>query len=135
MENTKAMYAWLTGSVESCLRTVSEALKLSCETGIHFWDHHLLSFAACAALSDGDIETANGMIRKIASGLTHARKIDIIFYHVPVCMERSDQWKFVICRRTHENTYQPGRKDRSVSPCCGKSCCSGTYLCGKGRIP
>ncbi|TVM00743.1 MAG: hypothetical protein CV080_06505 [Candidatus Kuenenia stuttgartiensis] len=80
-ENTKAMYAWLTGSVESCLRTVSEALKLSCETGIHFWDHHLLSFAACAALSDGDIETANGMIRKIASGLTHARKIDIIFYH------------------------------------------------------
>lgn len=80
-KNTNAMYTWLTGSIESCLRSVSEALKLSCETGIHLWDHHLLSFAACAALSDGDVETATGMIRKIEAGLTHARKIDIVFYH------------------------------------------------------
>jgi len=65
----------------SCIRSVFEALKFSCETGIHLWNHHLLSFAACAALSDGDIDTATGFLRKIEASLPHARKIDKVFYH------------------------------------------------------
>ncbi len=80
-ETTKAMYAWLTGDISPCLRIVSDALKLADETGVHIWDHHLLSHGACASLSAGDIETAASLLKKIEPGLAHTRKIEICFYH------------------------------------------------------
>lgn len=90
-ENTKGMYTWLTGSIESCHRGVSDALKLARDTGIHLWDNHLFSFSACAALSDGDLETATEMIRNIEANLACARKIDIIFYRL-LCI-----WRDLTC--------------------------------------
>ena len=80
-ETTKAMYAWLTGDNSSCLQIVSDALKLAGETGVHIWDHHLLSHGICASLSAGDIGTATELLRNIEPGLVHARKIDVGFYH------------------------------------------------------
>src|SRR4030067_2034956 len=90
-ETTKAMYAWLTGDISSCLHIVSGALKLAGETGVHIWDHHLLSHGACASLSAGDVETASRLLRKIEPGLAHTRKIEICFYHFLYA------WKELIC--------------------------------------
>src|SRR3990167_1310 len=90
-ETTKAMYAWLTGDILSCLKTVSDTLKLADETGVHIWDHHLLSHGVCASLSAGDIETSADLLSKIEPGLVHTRKIDIGFYHF------LSAWKDMIC--------------------------------------
>ncbi|MEK7244204.1 MAG: hypothetical protein AAB112_08610, partial [Thermodesulfobacteriota bacterium] len=90
-ETTKAMYAWLTGDISSCLHIVSGALKLADEMGVHIWDHHLLSHGVCASLSAGDVETAADLLRKIEPGLAHTRKIEIGFYHF-LCA-----WKELIC--------------------------------------
>lgn len=90
-ETTKSMYAWLTGDISSCLRIVSDALKLADETGVHIWDHHLLSHGTCASLSAGDIETAANLLKKIEPGLVHTRKIDIGFYHF------LSAWRELIC--------------------------------------
>jgi hypothetical protein len=70
-ETTKAMYAWLIGDISSCIRIVYDALKLADETGVHIWDHHLLSHGACASLSDWDFETAADLLNKIEPGLVH----------------------------------------------------------------
>ena len=77
----QAMYAWLTGSITSCLHVVHEALRYSRETGVHVWDYHLLAHGICASLSAGDMKTAAELLQKFESGLIHARKIDIGFYH------------------------------------------------------
>ncbi|MEK7698999.1 MAG: hypothetical protein AAB332_01215 [Planctomycetota bacterium] len=80
-KTTQAMYAWLTGSIASCLRIVSEALRFARETGVHVWDHHLLSHGTCASLTAGDTQTAARLLQKIESGLAPSRKIDVGFYH------------------------------------------------------
>ena len=64
-KTTQAMYAWLTGSIASCLRIVSEALRFARETGVHVWDHHLLSHGTCASLTAGDTQTAARLLQKI----------------------------------------------------------------------
>jgi len=87
----EVMYEWLTGSTDSCLRIVSDGLKLACETGVHLWDGFFLSHGTCAALSSGDIETATKLLRELESGLVRARKIDKAFFHFLMA------WKDVLC--------------------------------------
>ncbi|MBV6518549.1 MAG: HTH-type transcriptional regulator MalT [Candidatus Brocadia fulgida] len=90
-ETTKSAYTWLIGDISSCLRIVSDALKLADETGVHIWDHHLLSHGACASLSSGDTKTAAEFLKRIEPGLVHTRKIDTGFYHL------LSAWKELIC--------------------------------------
>lgn len=90
-KTTHAMYAWLTGDIISCLRIVSEALKFAQETGVHVWDHHLLSHGTCASLSAGDTKTSVKLLQKIEQGLVHARKIDIGFYNFLTA------WESLLC--------------------------------------
>ncbi|KAA0243675.1 MAG: hypothetical protein DPW20_08105 [Candidatus Brocadia sp.] len=75
------LYSLNTGSSGLCIQHVSEALAYAHETGVHIWDIHVLSTGVCAALNDGDMDTATRLLRKIEPGLAMARKIDVGFYH------------------------------------------------------
>jgi len=78
---TEALYDFISGSVGSCLRIVSDALKLAQKTGVHIWDTHLCGHGTFAALSVGDIITASDLMGKIEPALSTARKIDVGYYH------------------------------------------------------
>ncbi len=79
---TEALYDFVAGSTDSCLRVVSEGLKLAHKTGVHIWDTHLCGHGTFAALSAGDITTASDLIKKIEPALSTARKIDVGYYHI-----------------------------------------------------
>ena len=78
---TEALYDFISGSTASCLRIVSDALKLAQKTGVHIWDTHLRGHGTFAALSVGDIITASDLMGKIEPALSTARKIDVGYYH------------------------------------------------------
>lgn len=77
----EAFYAWLTVSNELCLKTVSEGLKISEWSGVHIWDHHLLSFGAAAAISSGDIPMSDDFLKKMTSAIQMNRHLDTSFHH------------------------------------------------------
>ena len=87
---TEALYDFVAGSTDSCLRIVSEGLKLAQKTGVHIWDTHLCGHGTFAALSAGDITTASDLMGKIEPALSTARKIDIGYYHL------LSSWKFLL---------------------------------------
>lgn len=78
---TESMYAFISGSIGSCLRIVSDGLKFAQKTGVHLWDNHLLAHGTLASLSAGDIMTASDLLGKMEPSLPTARKIDFGFYH------------------------------------------------------
>ncbi|MFO0795714.1 MAG: bacterial transcriptional activator domain-containing protein, partial [Candidatus Brocadiaceae bacterium] len=80
-KTVEVFYSLNTGSSGLCIQHVSEALAYAHETGVHVWDNHVLSTGACAALNDGDVDTATQLLQKIEPGLATARKIDVGFYH------------------------------------------------------
>src|SRR4030066_77931 len=63
---TEAMYEWLAAAdVRSCLNKVMQGLSLAETTGVHLWDYHLSCHWFSAALSAGDLASAEEMRRKL----------------------------------------------------------------------
>ena len=87
---TESMYAFISGSIGSCLRIVSDGLKFAQKTGVHIWDNHLLAHGTLASLSAGDIETASDLLGKMETTLSTARKVDFSYYHF------LSSWKFLL---------------------------------------
>ncbi len=77
----KTMYAWLTGSIPLSLRTAMNALKLAREAGVFGCYGHLMAQGICAALSGGNLKTAEKLLRQFGGELDQARKVDVGFYH------------------------------------------------------
>ncbi|OGW50927.1 MAG: hypothetical protein A2Z50_05670 [Nitrospirae bacterium RBG_19FT_COMBO_42_15] len=78
---TEAMYEWLAAAdVRSCLNKVMQGLSLAETTGVHLWDYHLSCHWFSAALSAGDLASAEEMRRKLAPKL-NVRKMDIGYYY------------------------------------------------------
>lgn len=78
----EALYAFVSGSIDSCLRIVSDAMKIAQKTGVHIWDTHVLGHGTFAALSAGDIRTASDLIGKIEPAMPTSKKIDVGYYHL-----------------------------------------------------
>jgi DNA-binding SARP family transcriptional activator len=76
-----AVYEWLVkADAPSCLNKVMQGLNLAETTGVHIWDYHLLCYGLAAALSAGDLASAEEMRRKIAAQ-PNIRKMDLGYYY------------------------------------------------------
>ncbi len=77
----EAAYANVNGLHDRCLKVVAEGIELANATGIHLMDNLLLGHGALSSLHKGDLATAKGFLRKMASSLTAARPWEASFYH------------------------------------------------------
>jgi ATP/maltotriose-dependent transcriptional regulator MalT/DNA-binding SARP family transcriptional activator len=79
---TAGMYAWMAeADTAQSLALVEEALASGERSGVYVWQHHLLCHGAAAALSAGDLTTAQRLLRRFSEGLAQARPIDVAYYH------------------------------------------------------
>jgi LuxR family maltose regulon positive regulatory protein len=77
----EAAYANVNGMHDRCRKVVAEGIELAGATGVHHMDFLLESHGALSSLHRGDLETARGSLRKMASRLSAARSWEESFYH------------------------------------------------------
>ncbi|MGB3095380.1 MAG: BTAD domain-containing putative transcriptional regulator, partial [Candidatus Deferrimicrobiaceae bacterium] len=77
----EAGHANLTGEHDRCRKVVAEGLALSEATGIHLMDFLLMGHGALCNLHLGDLKSAEGFLRKMASALPQTRPWKAAFYH------------------------------------------------------
>ncbi|MBK5096126.1 MAG: hypothetical protein JJE32_10650, partial [Deltaproteobacteria bacterium] len=77
----EAGHANLTGEHDRCRKVVAEGLALSESTGIHLMDFLLMGHGALCNLHLGDLKSAEGFLRKMASALPQARPWETAFYY------------------------------------------------------
>jgi LuxR family maltose regulon positive regulatory protein len=77
----EAAYANVNGMHDRCRKVVAEGFELADTTGVHLMDFLLKGHGALSSLHKGDMETARGILRKMASMLSAARLWESSFYH------------------------------------------------------
>jgi ATP/maltotriose-dependent transcriptional regulator MalT/DNA-binding SARP family transcriptional activator len=77
----EAAYANVNGMYDRCRKVVAEGIELADATGVHHMDILLKGHGALSSLHGGDLETAAGFLRKMASRLSAARPWEESFYH------------------------------------------------------
>jgi len=77
-----AQYHGSTGLHEKCLKTMSDGLELSRNTGIHAFDHMLLSSGVMSALNAGNLPKAKELLDKMSSLSITSKRLDKHFYHI-----------------------------------------------------
>lgn len=80
VKTTDAFYYLFAGSYQECLRNVYEGMRRADETGVHVWDWHIIGHGVAAALSAGDLETADSLFQKFPK-IETARRFDRGYYH------------------------------------------------------
>ncbi len=77
----EAAYANVNGMHDRCRKVVTEGVELAEATGVHHMDILLKGHGALSSLQGGNLETAAGFLRKMASNLSAARPWEESFYH------------------------------------------------------
>jgi ATP/maltotriose-dependent transcriptional regulator MalT/DNA-binding SARP family transcriptional activator len=77
----EAAYANVNGMHDRCRKVVAEGVELAEATGVHHMDFLLKGHGALSSLHRGDLETARGFLREMASKLSAARPWEESFYH------------------------------------------------------
>ncbi len=77
----EAAYANVNGMHDRCRKVVAEGVALADATGVHHMDFLLKGHGALSSLHGGDMETAAGFLRTMASRLSAARPWEESFYH------------------------------------------------------
>jgi LuxR family maltose regulon positive regulatory protein len=77
----EAAYANVNGMHDRSRKVVAEGIELADTTGVHLMDFLLNGHGAIANLHGGDLQTARGFLRKMASRLSEARAWEESFYH------------------------------------------------------
>ena len=71
-----AMTYWLVeAEFDLGLEAMDQALRKSDETGVHVWDGHLVGHAVAAAISKGDLDTADSLLERMRV-LSQSRRVD-----------------------------------------------------------
>ncbi|HSQ53694.1 MAG TPA: AAA family ATPase, partial [Candidatus Bathyarchaeia archaeon] len=77
----EAACANVNGRHDRCRKVVAEGIELADTTGVHLMDYLLNGHGAISSLHGGDLQTARGFLRKMASRLSAARPWEEAFYH------------------------------------------------------
>lgn len=81
LKTTEVLFHFFTASCDTSIRMVWEALDMSEKTGVRVWDFHVTGHGIAAALSSGDMATANLFIKRIESKLNEALPYDLGYYY------------------------------------------------------
>lgn len=79
-EMVLAIYYWMTGHLEMCLKAVARGLDISRTSGVHLMDGMLLGQGVTCSLIDGDLARAGEFLRKMAPIADRGRRIERAFY-------------------------------------------------------
>ncbi len=118
-----AMTHWLVDAeFDSGLRVMTEALRRSEETGVHVWDGHLIGHAVAAAISKGDLDTADSLLERMRA-LPNSRRID-----AALCLGLA-AWHAKACG---DIGLARERITRALETCCALGLPYGIGLCNAG---
>lgn len=87
----EAAYANMKGMHDRCLKVVKEGLDLADATGVRLMDILLMGHGALSSLHGGDLASADGFLREMASSLPGARPWEAYFYHYVASWEALGQ--------------------------------------------
>ena len=88
VKQVEAGYYRIKGLHDKCLKSVSEALEISANMGVHRLDHFLSSLGAQSALCANDGTTAARLLERQDSSGIPLRPWDACMYHFPRTRER-----------------------------------------------
>jgi hypothetical protein len=72
--------------IGACQAAVDRGLAISAESGLRIWDSLLLALRCWAALSTGDLATAERTLEKMAGAGERAPRLGLCAYHYTVCI-------------------------------------------------
>jgi LuxR family transcriptional regulator, maltose regulon positive regulatory protein len=78
---TKVTYYHFAGMHEKCMQNLSEAMNISQEEGIHYFDHLFLIHGVASALNIGDSKTARILLARFGSSFSSKGSIKSFFYY------------------------------------------------------
>ena len=79
----RGIHYWVTAEYDLALKTLSEGLLISEQSGVHIYDSMLWSFMAAAEMAPGNTERAvQSLKNQMASLRGMAKTLDIYFYHI-----------------------------------------------------
>ncbi|MFW6053074.1 MAG: BTAD domain-containing putative transcriptional regulator [Desulfosalsimonas sp.] len=81
LKNLQAFYHFLGNDSEACSKTVADSLDLASTTGIHLISPIVLGHGAAAALSAGDIDSADEHLRNM-DGYAHSFEWIFIYFRI-----------------------------------------------------
>lgn len=77
----ESMYYMLIGDKERCIEAVDSGVEIAETTGVHLWENSTLLNGAGGALSAGDLEAADDLLRRTDKNALSARRFDSCIYH------------------------------------------------------
>lgn len=78
----EALYYLRISQFEDCLKTVSEGLDISVQTGVHIWDFLQLATGLSCALSLGNLDLADEYLEKMSSDMDGPRRMVVSYYRL-----------------------------------------------------
>ncbi len=66
---------------ENSQNLVFEMIKLADKLGVYVWEAHVIGYSIAAALSNGDISTADILFKRMESGTEGKERLDRCYYH------------------------------------------------------
>jgi LuxR family maltose regulon positive regulatory protein len=80
-KSVETLYTLVTDSCENYRDLVFETIKLGDKTGIRVWETLVIGHGIAAALSNGDLSTADALINKIKPDTDTKERLDGVYYH------------------------------------------------------
>lgn len=79
----KGIHFWITAQYDLALKTLSEGLETSAQSGVHVYDSLLWCFRAAAEMAPGNLELAAASLkRQLSSLLTVKSELNTFFYYI-----------------------------------------------------
>ncbi|MCK9420810.1 MAG: hypothetical protein M0R70_15750 [Nitrospirae bacterium] len=77
---TEALYDYFQPDCEACIKKTFETIRLGEESGVRVWENHVVGHGLVAALSNGDLKTAEILLEKMNPDKSTGRT-DSHYYH------------------------------------------------------
>ena len=83
----EVIYYRYSGMHEKCMQSLSEAMELSREKGVHIFDYTLLNMGVSSALNVGDSNTARELLTRLEPSLSEPKPWKSLRYHISKARE------------------------------------------------